>query len=227
MNRHGPHSTSGRMHRTFLAVTALAGVAIALATFWSGPRPVAAGDDADDPEGVHIGLPAYVPDDPPANARAMYSDSSISLNTICPVRKAKIDPLRDPVYVNGRPVGFCCHPCPSIFSYDPERYLREMKVSLPCPVHPARRAILDSSLRAKINQDFFFFSSRAALKRFLRDPLRYCGKLTDPVDRVRFRPTKESPHVVFRGRDYYFADGSTLAKFQADPERYYERLAGS
>lgn len=223
MNRLFPHITSGRMQRTFLAAVALAGIFLALATFWSGPRPVGAQDE----DGFRIGLPAPVPGDPIGNARMMYRDSSISLNTVCPVRGGRIDPMRNPVYVNGRPVGFCCQPCPSIFSFDPERYLREMKLSFRCPVRPSKRAILDSSLRAKINQDIFFFSGRGALKQFQEHPLRYCGVLTDPVDYVRFKPTKASPHVVFRGRDYYFEADSTLVKFQSAPERYYERLAGS
>jgi YHS domain-containing protein len=157
----------------------------------------------------------------------MYADSTISLNTTCPVRKARVDPNRDPVYVNGSPVAFCCHPCPSVFSKEPERYLREMKVSLRCPVRPAHRAIFDSSLRMRVNQDVFFFSSLSAMKLFQKDPLRYCGVLTDPVTRGRFRPTKSSPHVTFRGRDYWFAAESTLVRFQAQPERFYERLAGT
>ena len=157
----------------------------------------------------------------------MFRDSTISVNTACPVRGSHVDPARDPVYVNGRALAFCCTPCPSVFIQDPERYLRPMKISLRCPVVPSRRAILDSSLRVRLNQDIYYFSSMAALKRFRKDPLRYCGKLTDPVTRERFRPTKSSPHVAFRGRDYWFAADSTLARFQAQPERFYERLAGS
>src|SRR6267142_3306649 len=102
------NSTSGRMQRTFLAAVALAGIGLALATFWSGPRPVGADDDPEDEDGFRIGLPAPVPGDPLGNARVMYRDSSISVNTVCPVRKGRIDPMRNPVYVNGRPVGFCC-----------------------------------------------------------------------------------------------------------------------
>jgi YHS domain-containing protein len=172
-------------------------------------------------------LPTYLPTDPPENARALYRDSTISVNTQCPVRGGRIDPSRDPVYVNGRPVGFCCHPCPSTFSFDPEKYLRQMKVTLQCPVRPARRAILDSSLRTRINQDFYFFSSAAAMKQFKKDPLRFTGKLTDPVSHARFRPKKTSPRVTYRGAAYYFASDSTLTQFQAKPERYAERQTGT
>jgi YHS domain-containing protein len=213
-------AASSRLVKILLIAVALAALALAIATLFGGPRSVSAQD-------FRLGLPAYVLGDPAGSQRVMFADSSISLNTICPVRKARVDPNRDPVYVNGKAVAFCCHPCPSVFSQDPERYLREMKVALRCPVNPARRAIFDSSLRMKINQDIFFFSSRTAMKRFEKDPLRFCGKLTDPVTRDRFRPTSASPHVTFRGRMYFFAADSTLARFQAEPEKFYERLAGT
>lgn len=216
------HAVSARISSTLLLVVAALALALAVATLLGGPRPVAAQDEA-----VRIGLPAYVFSDPAGNQRIMYADSSISINTVCPVRKVRVDPNRSPVYVNGRAVAFCCTPCPAVFSQDPERYLRPMKVSLRCPVRPARRAILDSSLRLKLNQDIFFFSSMSAMKLFRKDALRYCGILTDPVSRERFRPTKQSPHVTFRGREYYFAADSTLARFQAQPERFYERFAGT
>lgn len=217
-------SASGRLLKILLLMVALAALALAVATLLGRPRSVAAQTGEED---VRIGLPAYVVGDPLGHERVMFADSSISLNTLCPVRKARVDPARDPVYVNGKAIAFCCHPCPSVFSHDPERYLRQMKVSLRCPVNHARRAILDSSLRTKINQDIFFFSSASALKRFQEDPLRYCDKLTDPVTRIRFRPSSASPHVTFRGRMYFFAADSTLVRFQAQPERFYERLAGT
>jgi YHS domain-containing protein len=153
----------------------------------------------------------------------MYRDSLVSLNDYCPVRQARLDPDRKPVYVNGTPIGFCCSPCPVTFTADPEKYLLGMHASFPCPVRPTRRAIFDSSLRARVNQDIFFFSSVSAKNRFQKDPLRYAKALTDPVSFSRFHPTKSSPHVVFRGRDYYFAADSTLARFQAEPEKWFER----
>ena len=209
------------------ARTLAVALALAVATLPAWPRS-GNGQVVDIPvDATGFGLPAYVTTDPPENARAMYRDSTISVNTQCPVRGGRIDPKRDPVYVNGRPVGFCCHPCPSTFSFDPEKYLRQMKVSLRCPVRPARRAILDSSLRTRINQDFYFFSSMAAMKQFKKDPLRFTGKLTDPVSHARFQPKKTSPRVTYRGAAFYFASDSTLTQFQAKPERYSERQTGT
>ena len=223
--RHLSLNTSTRFQRAFLVAALAIAFLFAVATLKSGPRPVQA--QVDDDAGFRIGLPAYVPTDPIMNQRVMYADSTISLNTNCPVRGGRVDPEREPVYVNGLPIAFCCQPCPSVFSKDPERYLRGMKVTLHDPIYPKKNAIFDSSVRATLNQDIYFFSSVAALKQFKKDPLRYCGLLTDPVSRARFKPSKSSPHVAFRGRNYYFAADSTLARFQADPEKFYERLAGS
>ena len=172
---------------------------------------------------IRSGLPNFVPGTSQDRPRIMYRDSLVSFNDYCPVRLARLDPDRKPVYVNGTPIGFCCSPCPVTFSADPEKYLLALHASFPCPVRPTRRAILDSSLRARINQDIFFFSSVAAKNRFQKDPLRYAKTLTDPVSFLRFHPTKSSPHVVFRSRDYYFAADSTLARFQAEPEKWFER----
>lgn len=174
-------------------------------------------------EGIRVGLPTYVPGALPDRPRVMYRDSVLSLNDLCPVRKARLDPDRKPIYVNGQPIGFCCSPCPVTFSADPEKYLIEMHATFRCPVHPSRQAILDSSLRARVNHDIFFFSTVASKNLFLKNPLRYVKTLTDPVSFARFHPTKASPHAAFRGREYYFASDSTLARFQAEPEQWFER----
>jgi len=197
-------------------------VAVAVCVL-AGGAPAQEPDQSEWAYGLRAGLPNYVAGNSPDRPRIMYRDSLVSLNDYCPVRQARLDPDRKPVYVNGTPIGFCCSPCPVTFTADPEKYLLGMHASFPCPVRPSRRAIFDSSLRARVNQDIFFFSSVAAKNRFQKDPLRYAKALTDPVSFTRFHPSKSSPHVVFRGRDYYFAADSTLARFQAEPEKWFER----
>ena len=49
----------------------------------------------------------YVPTEDPKFPRLKYADSLESLNDRCIVRKNKLNPKMRPVYVNGRPVGFC------------------------------------------------------------------------------------------------------------------------
>lgn len=221
MNKRTPHRP-GRLtpHVRILLAALVTGLAV-LAV--SAPAQESTPDQPQWVEGIRIGLPNFVLGAVPDRPRIMYRDSLTSINDICPVRKARLDPDRKPVYVNGKPVGFCCSPCPVTFSADPEKYLTELHAAFPCPVNRGRRAIFDSSLRARVNQDIFFFSSVAAKNRFVKDPLRYTKALTDPVSFVRFPAKKTSPHVVFRGRDYYFASDSTLAVFQAEPDRWFER----
>ena len=39
--------------------------------------------------------------------RLRFPDGSLSLNDRCPVRKVKLNRRMPPLYVNGRPIGFC------------------------------------------------------------------------------------------------------------------------
>lgn len=219
-----PERPSSRAARAALALTS---AALLAAAPWPAPRRVAAQDGGGLLDNIRIGLPNYIQGGDIARPRVMYRDSLVSLNDLCAVRHARLDPERDPVYVNGLPIGFCCTPCPAIFSMNPERYLLDLKLTFQDPVTPARKAIIDSSRRIKIGQDIYFFSSVATMRRFRREPLRYCGKLTDPVSHARFRPAPASPHVLFRDRDYWFAADSTKAAFQTSPDRYFERQTGT
>ena len=106
---------------------------------------------------------------------------------------------------------------------DPERYLRELHIEPPCTVYPKRKAIVDSSLRIKMNHEIFYFSSKAARDLFVKDPLRYCGLLTDPVSKQRFRPTAKSPHTDYRGRSYYFMADSSMTRFLGAPQKFADR----
>ena len=56
--------------------------------------------------GVAVGQ-EYVPEDDPAHPHIRYLDSLVSLNDRCAVRQGKLSTTYAPVYVNGRPIGFC------------------------------------------------------------------------------------------------------------------------
>jgi len=51
--------------------------------------------------------PKYVRGDVRGFPRLEYADEQVSVNDRCPVRKVKLNLRVAPVYVNGRPVGFC------------------------------------------------------------------------------------------------------------------------
>jgi YHS domain-containing protein len=168
----------------------------------------------------------YVPTDPPEHPRLEYGDTLISLNDRCPVRQAKLNPTYRPVYVNRNPVAFCCNSCPGVFFQDPERYLKALQIAPPSLFHKGKKAIVDSSLRYRIGFEIYYFSSRAEMDRFKKDPLRYCGDLTDPMTMVRFRPAATSPHTVYESRTYYFASETSRAEFLKNPELHKDRRDG-
>ena len=58
----------------------------------------------------------------------------------------------------------------------------------------------------------------AEVERFLSDPVTYCGQLTDPISRMRFRPRPDSPRFTHAGVTYYFEDQQNRALFESDPE---------
>ena len=103
---------------------------------------------------------------------------------------------------------------------DPEQYLRQLKIQLSCPVHPDRPAVLSAELRAWVNHEIYFFSSADAKHAFEQHPLRYCGRLTDPVTGVRFLPDKSSPRFDYDGHPFFLSNPISLAAFKADPMRY-------
>ena len=49
----------------------------------------------------------YVPTADLQHPKVRYADSLVSMNDRCPVRKGKLSTTYKPVYVNGRPIGFC------------------------------------------------------------------------------------------------------------------------
>ena len=166
------------------------------------------------------GAQVFVPQENPEAPRVKYADSLTSLNDMCAVANRKLSLSVSPVYVNGRPVAFCCTACPAKFSAEPEVYLPAFAKNLPDPVHPERDAQLNAATKTYVNHDVFFFSDSKSMKAFQAKPLRYAKKLTDPVSRNRFAPTAKSPHTVYDGRPYYFESAETLKAFQASPTTY-------
>lgn len=106
----------------------------------------------------------------------------------------------------------------------PEIYLHQFpQIEFPCPVNPDRKAVVDEKMRAFVNYEVYFFSDRGALRRFRKDPLRYCGLLTDPVTQRRFHPAKSSPHLEYKDRLFYFSSDSTRVAFVATPDSFAMR----
>jgi YHS domain-containing protein len=87
-----------------------------------------------------------------------------------------------------------------------------------------RPAQLDAEHCVRLNYEAFFFADGWERERFRSDPLLYCGLLTDPISRRRFRPTAASPHAAHEGVSYFFESDEHRALFEEDPEQF--RLPG-
>jgi len=107
-----------------------------------------------------------------------------------------------------------------VFGEDPAPYLEELGVELPGFLDPEASAVLDADHVAFVNWEAYFFSTPALRDEFLRLPERYCGLVTDPVSRERFRPDESSPRLDHGGRPYFFRSEETLATFRESPEMY-------
>lgn len=103
---------------------------------------------------------------------------------------------------------------------DPEVYLAELGISLSCATADGQPARLDSTTRCYVNYEIFFFSDESERTRFESDPLQYCGIVTDPISRQRFRPTSLSPRFDCNDHPYYFFTEENMATFATSPMMY-------
>ena len=103
---------------------------------------------------------------------------------------------------------------------DPEYFLLGQSIQVPCVVHPDRPARIEPQLRAWVNHELYYFSDGKAFSSFRKDPLKYCGLVTDPVTRRRFQPYRRSPRLAYKDRKYYFGSDSTLKVFEATPDSF-------
>jgi YHS domain-containing protein len=103
---------------------------------------------------------------------------------------------------------------------DPEFALFHMQRALWDPVDPRQLGSLSPDLHARVNGEFYRFSSRRTMRLFRRSPTRYCGLLRDPVTGMRFYPTARSPRTEWAGGPYFFAGDSTRTEFLKSPKSY-------
>ena len=91
---------------------------------------------------------------------------------------------------------------------------------VPCIVDPTRVARIEREFTVRLNWESFFFCDDDARARFLSDPLRWCGALTDPVTLQRFVPEASSPRAEYDENTYYFAIAENHDLFTTDPTKY-------
>jgi hypothetical protein len=99
-------------------------------------------------------------------------------------------------------------------------YLREIGFQTECAVRSDAPARIEPECRVQVNHDLFFVSREDYVKKIKKKPLKYCKRLTDPVTREVFAPTKKSPRIDFEERAYFFSSDSTRAVFASNPTMY-------
>ena len=95
-----------------------------------------------------------------------------------------------------------------------------MNIAVRDPIDPRRVASYDPKLRVFLNQEAYFFAGSDTRKRFLADPLRYSGPLTDPVSQKRFKANAHSPKAKFKDKTFYFESTLTQRQFAVSPKDY-------
>jgi YHS domain-containing protein len=111
-------------------------------------------------------------------------------------------------------------PCPDVFVQDVPAALVRKGLTFQDYFDPRRPAVIDAEHCVRFNFEAWFFADAEGRARFLADPIAYCGLLTDPVSRKRFRPAAGSTPLAHGGVTWFFECGSTRETFARDPELY-------
>jgi YHS domain-containing protein len=106
----------------------------------------------------------------------------------------------------------------TVFVKDPEVYLNDLGIHLNGAVSDDHPAVIDTAHKRYVNWEVYFMANDDAVRAFDADPLRYCGLVTDPVSKKRFRPDENSPKTVYNDRIYYFESAANLEAFNNMPE---------
>ena len=103
---------------------------------------------------------------------------------------------------------------------DAEWALFHLRRTLWDPVDPRRLGSLRPELVFHVNGEPYRFSSERTLRRFMKSPTVWCGRLRDAVSGRPFMSTRRSPAAYWIGGPYFFESESTKARFIEDPHRY-------
>ncbi len=86
----------------------------------------------------------------------------------------------------------------------PDLFLDQLGIELPCIVDESRMAQLDAEHRVFINYEAYYCADDRSRKKFSRKPWKYLDEVTDPVSKRRFHPDKRSPEAEHAGRRFFF-----------------------
>jgi YHS domain-containing protein len=93
-------------------------------------------------------------------------------------------------------------------------------MKLPSAMDETRQALVNKKTTVVVNYEIFFFADKEERQQFEENIVEYCGLLTDPVAKKRFRPNQTSPRYDYQERAYFFLSQTNRAEFEANPEVY-------
>jgi len=100
-------------------------------------------------------------------------------------------------------------------------YAARKGLPLRCYFEPEASVAPEGAHFTRLNYEGYFFCKPEEEERFLSDPIAYCGLLTDPVSKLRFRPSAASQRAVHEGIVFYFAGPETAQLFAQAPEDFF------
>jgi YHS domain-containing protein len=103
---------------------------------------------------------------------------------------------------------------------DPLPNIIKHNLNFQCAVNKDQSAKVEESTMRQVNWEIYLFNDSLAANEFDSDPVKYCGILTDPVSRQRFRPGYDSPTSDFEGHRFYFWTADSKQKFEMMPAFY-------
>jgi len=141
----------------------------------------------------------------------------------CPVSGHKVTVTDKTVSltVNGQKQYFCCADCPAAFVKNPSKYVKgEMR----CPVMTSNKVDLAKSPRLVVNDNLFFTCCGGCPNAIASNPQKYIKETRDPVSGQTFQLGEKMPHSLYKGVHYFFSSAENKKTFDADPDKYSNKL---
>jgi len=141
----------------------------------------------------------------------------------CPVSGHKVTVTDQTVSltVNGEKQYFCCADCPKAFVKNPGKYL---KGEMYCPVMTGNTVDLAKSPRLAVNDNLFFTCCGGCPNQIVSNPQKYIKETRDPVSGQTFQLGEKMPHSLYKGVHYFFSSAENKKTFDADPDKYSNKL---
>ncbi len=120
------------------------------------------------------------------------------------------------VYVQGKPLYFCCATCSKAFVKSPEQYVKTLGA---CPVLSADITAAKAEERVVINNALWYVCCTSCVDGVKANTV-VLKDLEDVVTKKKFRGSPSSLHSDYRGQVYFFENAQSKAAFDKEPARY-------